>query len=664
MIVGLFVRNFKIYKNMNFISFLTSENDKMSIFAGDNGAGKSTILESIHCLMNNVDSKEWAFTVGQKKDSAHIFPLFLIKKESWDDDDQQMARISHYFWEHHFNEMPANEVTRNFIKYRDKLKGWYSPQDYYLIAIGKDYEGNILLTTTFHNKITNATKKDGVSKEKIINIFKRIIDRYRYIYLPVENKISDVLSLQAHEMQGMMDKTVSDEIKQLLSSKDHSLPSKEITLPKTAGRPRKKPLKYSVIDLINQKLEAYIDSLNKKIPEGYKFEYKGAIKRPIKPIDILDSIFLKYFTLRPLSKNSKSIHNLSSGEQRLALIDIATTLLSTKEEKEKEVILAIDEPEVSLESAHRFEQFCSLIDLSERFGRQIFITTHWYGLVLRPIEGTLHFISKDESVNVKIESFPLNNLQENRRKFPNSIEIRSYFDLMASMLTLLKKKDYNWIFCEGTEDYLYLSSYLSNKISNLYILPFNGCGNIKKIYDFLHVPFSDNQENKEIKGKVMCLIDTDDKNVIRIDGYKKSNYKNKLGFYRLSLNDENSDLISIASTVGINTEIEDLLDPRVFWDVLQKIKTDDETLSNYLSHYNINAEANFVNMSGGMAFLKPISMEGYEKSKDFHEYLTSQRMKSLIADLYVKETNNLSIRKCDKWLRDIIDFFNREEGTM
>lgn len=663
MIVGLFVRNFKIYKNMNFIPFLASGNDRMTIFAGDNGAGKSTILESIHCLMNNVDSKEWALTVGQKKDSAHIFPLFLIRKGSWIDDDQQMARISHYFWDHHFNEMPANEVTRNFLKYREKLKGWYNPNEYYLIAIGKDYEGNILLTTTFHNKISNATKKDGVSKEKIVNIFKRIIDRYRYIYLPVENKISDVLSLQAHEMQGMMDKSVSDEIKQLLSSKDHSLPAKEVITTK-AGRPRKKPLKYSVIDLINQKLEAYIDSLNNKIPEGYKFEYKGAIKRPIKPADILDSIFLKYFTLRPLSKNSKSIHNLSSGEQRLALIDIATTLLSTKEEKEKEVILAIDEPEVSLESAHRFEQFCSLIDLSERFGRQIFLTTHWYGLVLRPIEGSLHFIAKDDSTNVKIESFPLNNLQENRRKFPNSIEIRSYFDLMASMLTLLKKKSYNWIFCEGTEDYLYLRRYLLGKIDDLYILPFNGCGNIKKIYDFLHVPFSDSQENKEIKGKVMCLIDTDDKNVIRIEGYKKSNYKNKLGFYRLSLNEGESDLISIASTVGINTEIEDLLDPEIYWNVLQQLKDQDEILTSYLSLYMYNNDSEFVNLSGGMTFLKPLTMEGYEKREDFQEYLSTQKMKSIIADLYIKDLNNLRIRKCDKWLKDIIAFFEKGDENI
>lgn len=82
-------------------------------------------------------------------------------------------------------------------------------------------------------------------------------------------------------------------------------------------------------------MDLYIDDINEKIPDGYKFEYKGAIKRPIKPTDILDSIFLKYFSYRPLSKNSKNIKNLSSGEQRIALIDIATALLSTESPKIK-----------------------------------------------------------------------------------------------------------------------------------------------------------------------------------------------------------------------------------------------------------------------------------------------------------------------------------------
>lgn len=100
-----------------------------------------------------------------------------------------------------------------------------------------------------------------------------------------------------------------------------------------------------------------------------------------------------------------------------------------------------------------------------------------------------------------------------------------------------------------------------------------------------------------------------------------------------------------------------MLDPAIFWDVLHKIKEQDEILHEFLSFYKLNEEMDFVNLSGGVAFLKPTSIEGYEKKEEFYEYLTSQRMKSLISNMYVKDLNNLRVRKCDKWLTDIIDFF-------
>lgn len=653
MIAGLFLRNFKNYENLNFIPFLSSEKDRMTIFSGDNGAGKSALLESMNCLMNNVDSKDWAYTIGQKKDRVSIFPLFLINKGEWEDESQQIERISHYFWTYNFQQVSNTESTNSFIKYRNELKKWYSQEDYYLVAIGKDYNGNILLTTTFHKKITGATKKDGVSKDKINGIFKKIINRYKYIYLPVENKISDILSLQANEMQGMMDKTIADEIKLLLSSKDHSYSENG-----SEGKRVTKREKHSVIDIINNKLDSYIGGINDKIPEGYRFEFRGAIKRQIKAVDILDSIFIKFFSLRPLSKNAKNIKNLSSGEQRLALIDIATSLLSTNKKTNKEVILAIDEPEISLEAAHRFEQFLSLISLSEKFQRQIFITTHWYGLVLRPIEGSLNYVhKKDDSDSVQIDSFPLSNINEKRRAFPNSIEIRSYFDLMASMLTLLKKKNYNWIFCEGSEDYKYLKAYLKNSIPNLFILPFNGCGNIKKIFDFLHVPFSDPQENKEIKGKVLCLIDTDTKNLIKVDNYKAGKYNNKLSFSRLSMHDDKSCLVTIASPDATNTEIEDLLEPSLMFDCLTELSQKNATLKSYLRHYELKQDVNFVGLSGGLKFLKRKTKEGYEKEDAFLDYLTSSELKHLIVERYTSDESLVVIREKDVWIKQIQDFF-------
>ncbi|MDI3442881.1 AAA family ATPase [Serratia marcescens] len=651
MIAGVFIRNFKSYENNNFIPFLTSSSDRMTIFAGDNGAGKSAILESMNCLMNNLDSKEWAVTIGQKKDRVSIFPVFLIKRDEWDPDGSnipQLSRISYYFWEYDFSDSSNNDTTKKFLAYRSQLKTWYNPEEYYLISIGKDYDGNILLTTTFHNKIANSTKKDGVSKDKINTIFKKIIERYKYIYLPVENKISDALSLQANELQGMMDKSVADEIRTLLSKKD------QIHIQQGSK-------KVSVIDLINNKLDSYIEELNKKIPNGYKFEYRGAIKRQIKPSDILDAIFAKYFSLRPLSKNSKHIRNLSSGEQRIALIDIATTLLSTSEKTNKEVILAIDEPEVSLESAHRFEQFSTLIDLSENFKRQIFLTTHWYGLILRPMKAGLHYIVKDDD-STKIQAFPLINIQESRRSFPNSIEIRSYFDLMASMLTLLKKREYNWIFCEGSEDYLYLNAYLKNSIPNLFILPFNGCGNIKKIFDFLHVPFSDKQENKEIKGKVLCLIDNDTKNIIRYEGYNASLYKNKLGFFRLLIDNDSSDIITVANTNAINTEMEDLLEPSLFYQSIVKIADEDSDLADYLSNYELDESKKFTNLSASLSFLRPKNVKGYESCHAFYQYLTTNSMKSKISENYTKDISKIHIRDEDVWLKKIVNFFVTKEA--
>ncbi|WP_029837051.1 AAA family ATPase, partial [Vibrio parahaemolyticus] len=113
-----------------------------------------------------------------------------------------------------------------------------------------------------------------------------------------------------------------------------------------------------------------------------------------------------------LTKDGKHINSLSSGQQRLALMDVAMTLLSTNQ-MNKQVILAIDEPENSLDSAHRFSQFSRLTELSEKYDHQLLLTTHWYGLLLRPSEGRLHFVSENGDNAPKLNSYPLANLYDN-----------------------------------------------------------------------------------------------------------------------------------------------------------------------------------------------------------------------------------------------------------
>lgn len=51
MIIGVILRNFKTYKNINYIPL--SNGESFSGFIGANGIGKSSILEALDCFFNN-----------------------------------------------------------------------------------------------------------------------------------------------------------------------------------------------------------------------------------------------------------------------------------------------------------------------------------------------------------------------------------------------------------------------------------------------------------------------------------------------------------------------------------------------------------------------------------------------------------------------------------
>ena len=49
MIIGIILRNFKTYKNINYIPL--SNGERFSGLIGSNGVGKSSILEALDCLL-------------------------------------------------------------------------------------------------------------------------------------------------------------------------------------------------------------------------------------------------------------------------------------------------------------------------------------------------------------------------------------------------------------------------------------------------------------------------------------------------------------------------------------------------------------------------------------------------------------------------------------
>src|SRR5690554_4365628 len=78
MIIGLFQRHFKTYKGAKYIPFGINDFENFNLFIGQNGAGKSSILECLNCYFNH---SEFIYHTNEKRSEAFIAPLFLIKKE-------------------------------------------------------------------------------------------------------------------------------------------------------------------------------------------------------------------------------------------------------------------------------------------------------------------------------------------------------------------------------------------------------------------------------------------------------------------------------------------------------------------------------------------------------------------------------------------------------
>ncbi|WP_080697977.1 ATP-dependent nuclease [Aeromonas hydrophila] len=648
MIIGLFLRNYKCYRNINFIGFTKNIKHHLNLFIGPNGVGKSSILESINCVMNGVDAKEWSITSGQKIDRAEISPVFLIGRDDKFEHHQHIDAISDAFWNYDFTSVHKDDYCKEFIKFRNELKKTINPKDHWLISVGKNGLGEIQLSP-FNQQVLNKTRRNGVSSAIVKKIIGYVYDRYRFVYIPVENKISDILSLQASEMQSLMDKSIVSEIKALLDKKEY-----------TVGSAKK-----SVLGIINEKLDGYIDSINSDMDGTYIFKSKGGnSKRNIRPGDITDVIIKEFFSIRPLTKDGKHIKDLSSGQQRLALIDVATTFLSTKNDKEKEIILAIDEPESSLEASLRFRSFMKLIDVSEKYNRQLFITTHWYGSLLSSAHGTLHYIESkpttQQGTAPEILQFPLNAVYEHRGDFPQSVEMKSYFDLVSSMNSLLKSPDNNWLICEGSEDALYLNTYLKKQLFNVNIMPFNGCGNIRKLYKLLSASMSDNTELKYLKGKVFCLIDTDTRNVIIENDYSPNTC---LRFERISLADNSlsASTVSVRNPNGLQSEIEDILEPDIMWNTLNDLAKNDEKLSGLISLYTLNTKATYTGFSRGFPFLNKTSLDSHEQLDELKTYLDSTVMKAKIAHRYCELVSSKNRNLSLLWMKPILMHFNTNE---
>lgn len=502
MIAGIFIRDYKNYSGTTFVPVAGKELERLAIFAGINGVGKSAILESLDCFFNQ---SNWNLRKGAKREDAMIAPIFVIPKHS-DFPATQDVILCSKLWSS-FPEDATSLARVPALKEVLELRKRINTDDnwFFSVAINpyKEHKNPFLQISTIWKLLEKALvpaddnefKKNDDGEAIGLpwnneNVIKHLRNYYDYAYLPVELKAQEMTMLQAVELQRIMGKKTNDELYSIL----------------TAGHD-------NILDAINEKLDEFIKGLNgevEKVNDQYKYKTKQGVSERLKAEDIISLIFGEYLEKRTLKKGTTEISELSSGEQRIALMDVLYAFLASPNASGRHVIIGIDEPEASMHTSICYEQFNRAFALSNTYGHQTLLTTHWYGFLPLSQSGLMHHL-EDEGRGQSVKTLSLMDATRNKGQLPGDLELKSYFDLTSSILSFSRVNKVGWVFCEGADDAIYLREFLKIKLPDqkINVVSLGGAGNVIKLYKYLYLPITDKDEADGIKAKILFLYDTD-----------------------------------------------------------------------------------------------------------------------------------------------------------
>lgn len=551
MIVGILIRNFKIYQNINYIPM--SNGSMFSAIVGENGSGKSSVLEALDSFFNNI---EWNFNHSLSKGFAerepYICPIFLVEKTLIESDDENnivsLERLSQCVWGANiqaFNSSP--KPVSEFCKHRENLKSQgYNDQTHYLVPFGMMKSSPTGSSSPYFSIFESLSVFEKLQEDshwvKFVQAFTSYVHgSYQYIYIPSEINFKEYTKIESTTVQALLGTKIEEIVRNIVNK--------------------------STVTDINQKLNAFLVEVSKTL-ENYEYKKPAKKQNLFNQSHLTEKIIEAFFDSKILTKKVGRevvpVNNLSSGEKRQALIDIAKAfLLEAKRPRNQLLILAIDEPELSLHISACFEQFEKLKEISQS-GVQTLVTTHWYGFMPVISSGVAIYCPKVESelVMIDLRCFreDISKLRKaSQGKLPSDLELKGLNDLVQSMIASITGRDYKWIVCEGSADKIYLDFYLAR--NKLFILPVGGSKHVKKIFKYLEMALEENRD--DIKGKVFLLLDTDK----AFEKYDASEGIEQIKIKRIH-NDEHKLETLLKSTSNTEfyppTVIEDTLNPNDF----------------------------------------------------------------------------------------------------
>lgn len=622
MIIALLMRHYKNYGNVRFVPLTNDINHMFTMYIGNNGVGKSAILEALDLVMNG--HRVWNITQGEKKTEAFVCPVFMIPRSLVPSSRKKdIELVSSYFWGEESAKSSvviSSQEIKAFIEYRNALKKY--EKSHYLILVGVSNDRPGAFFASYDGTVRKLLGENEEEQTKRANALKDVVlSLYSYLYIPVEESPTDLLQLQNQTMQKLLNKDVQQEIDKILNAKQDG---------------------FSIVTQINKNLDAFINDVNdiiSTLDPDYSFAPDGSSKKKLTAKDIRSIVIEAFFPLRSLKKGSRRVELLSSGEQRRALIDVAySTLMANKNKKtERIIILAIDEPEISMHISNCFNQFSRLEELSKR-GVQVIVTTHWYGYLPIAQNGMMHYLELDKE-QTKIRSFNLYNLLENRRLYPDDVELKSIFDLASSLISYMRREGgHKWIFCEGSDDKIYLQTMLKDyKYKDVHIVPLGGCGNVIKLYQIL-IGFM-TEKSESAKADMLFLIDTD---AVRIDVREPFTYsaeKATVCLSRLQIINGEIHLVNPSSPGEYSqTEMEDCLNPGIYYEAVKRAiqQSADRSLKATFKKYEFVKDEPRSIFRGDNACIRATDTKYISKKQQIIDFVEKDENKKIIAQLYAK----------------------------
>ncbi|WP_345974058.1 AAA family ATPase [Sulfurimonas sp. HSL3-7] len=592
MIIGTFIRFFKTYQGINFIPI--TDNDQFCGLVGENGIGKSSVLEALDTFFN---SKSWNFNIAAKRSgltssNPYIVPIFLIKRSEFTGDlfdkASMLNDVALSLQESEVN-LSHRPHLKSFNSLASRVKENIDLENYFVLPIGNNYNMEINISIFNCEKLVRKVLSQGtgevassLTQEELeqfvplLNHIKKIID---YIYIPREIDPEQFTNLETKEIQILMGETLT----QILSQR----------------------VPQSQISEINTSLNAFIDTLAEEL-DIYSYRTPTDRQQNLKKADVYNLIIQAFFNIRKLHKKQGDswleINALSSGEKQKAIIDVAHSLLSQHRESGSNLIIAVDEPESSLHMSACFDQFDALYDIS-RDCMQIIFSSHWYGFLPTIESGSATVISRQDTNHI-FDQIDLARYREqikqmgaeSRGKLPYDIRLKSINDFVQSIITsAIGDSPYNWLICEGSSEKIYFSKYYEDLLESkkLRIVPVGGAKEIKRLYKHLSTSYEDFKD--EINGKIILISDTDSE-LVR---YEVNNYDNLICKRIVNCsNKATTTLVNIQSNpVSPATEIEHSLNGRLFLTTLRTFQENYPELLSFLDEITEEVTENSTHFS-------------------------------------------------------------------